>query len=124
MKERKLVVGVIVLAFIFSFAGSLWAEETNMININTASEEELAQLIRVGPKTAEKIVKYREQHGAFQKPEDIMLVQGVGKKTWELNKLPSSGASRVFFMKMILSLIFPGVFELFSTESYGFPEKR
>ena len=39
-----------------------------------------------GAKTAEKIVQYREQHGAFQKPEDIKLVQGVGEKTWELNK--------------------------------------
>ena len=86
MKARKLIVAVVVLAFIFSFTGSLWAEEKNMININTATEEELAQLKRVGPKTAEKIVQHREQKGAFQKPEDIMLVQGVGEKTWELNK--------------------------------------
>ena len=86
MKTRKLMVCVVVLAFIFSLTGTLWAEETNMININTATVEELSQLKRVGAKTAEKIVQYREQNGAFQKPEDIMLVQGVGEKTWELNK--------------------------------------
>jgi competence protein ComEA len=56
------------------------------ININTASEKELRQLIGVGPKTAKAIVDYRKKHGAFKTPEDIMKVKGIGKKTFGKNK--------------------------------------
>ena len=55
-------------------------------NITTASVDELTQLERVGAKYAEKIVAYREANGPFEKPEDIMLVKGIGEKVWELNK--------------------------------------
>ncbi len=56
------------------------------ININTAPEEELVKLKRVGPVIAGRIVEYRETHGPFQRPEDIRKVKGIGQKTWEDNK--------------------------------------
>ncbi len=56
------------------------------ININTALEEELVKLKRVGPVIAGRIVEYRETHGPFQRPEDIMNVKGIGQKTWEYNR--------------------------------------
>jgi comEA protein len=52
------------------------------ININTATIDELTQIPRVGPKTAEKIIKYREEHGPFKTIEDIMNVKGIGPKTF------------------------------------------
>jgi len=64
----------------------LSAEDTGKININQATVEELTQLDRIGPKYAERIVQYRQEHGPFERPEDIMKVQGIGTKTWEANQ--------------------------------------
>ena len=57
------------------------------LNINTASEEELAaQLKGVGVKTAAAIVEYRKTMGLFETPEEIKEVSGIGEITFEMNK--------------------------------------
>ncbi|MBN2381301.1 helix-hairpin-helix domain-containing protein [bacterium] len=53
------------------------------ININTANAHELQRLPRIGLKTAERIIAYRQSHGLFASPEQIMKVKGVGPKTYE-----------------------------------------
>jgi competence protein ComEA len=50
-----------------------------LININTATVEELQELPRVGPALAQRIVAYREMYGPFQTPEDLMRVSGIGE---------------------------------------------
>jgi len=67
-------------------AQALRAQEVEKININQASVDELIQLKGIGPKLAERIVRYREEHGPFTVPEDIMKVKGIGPKKWEANK--------------------------------------
>ncbi len=52
------------------------------ININTAGVDELGQLPRVGEKTAQRIIEYRNAHGPFKSIEDIMNVKGIGPKTF------------------------------------------
>lgn len=54
------------------------------VNINTASAEELSLLPRVGSVVAQRIVDFREKNGRFKALEDLMLVQGVGERTFEL----------------------------------------
>ena len=49
------------------------------VNINTATIEELDTLPGVGPAIAKRIVEFRSTQ-PFTKPEDIMLVKGIGKK--------------------------------------------
>ena len=56
------------------------------ININTAGVKDLMTLSGVGRSLAEKIVKYRDEHGAFKKPEDLRRVEGVGNGVWEKNR--------------------------------------
>ena len=53
------------------------------ININTASKTELQKLSRIGPKKAERIIKYRLENGDFKRVEDLAKVKGIGKKTVE-----------------------------------------
>ncbi len=55
------------------------------ININTATQEELATMKYVGDKLAERIIEYRKDN-PFEKPEDIMKVKGVAQKIFDANK--------------------------------------
>lgn len=54
-----------------------------LVDINMATQAELESLPEIGPETAEKILEYRQQHGAFQTVEEIMDVPGIGPKTFE-----------------------------------------
>lgn len=57
-----------------------------MVNINTATAEELAQgLTGVGPAKAQAIIQYREMHGPFANPADLGKVKGIGPSTLEKN---------------------------------------
>lgn len=55
--------------------------KTTRVRINTASEKQLQQLTGIGPAKARSIVRYRDEHGAFQQVEDVMKVSGIGEKT-------------------------------------------
>ena len=83
--HRALVLWLIIIVGMI-LAQGLRAQEVEKININQASASELRQLKGIGPKLAERIVKYREEHGPFRSPEDIMNVKGIGPKKWEANK--------------------------------------
>ena len=50
-----------------------------LININTATIEELDSLPGVGPSTAQKIIEHRESNGPFAAIENIMDVTGIGE---------------------------------------------
>jgi competence protein ComEA len=53
------------------------------INLNTATAEELAELPKVGPVLAQRIVDWRTQQGPFKSPEELDAVDGVGPKMLE-----------------------------------------
>ena len=55
---------------------------SKLININTASKEELCKLTGIGENKAKLIIEYREKN-KFTKIEDITKVSGIGKKTFE-----------------------------------------
>lgn len=51
---------------------------TTVININTATSEQLAYLPGVGIKLAERIISYRTVHGPFVRVADLRHVKGFG----------------------------------------------
>jgi len=52
------------------------------VNLNTATLQQLETLPGIGPRTAARIIEYREKHGPFKKIEELMNVQGVGEKSF------------------------------------------
>jgi competence protein ComEA len=59
------------------------ANSNGKVNINTAGISELDLLPGIGSALAERIIQYRNEHGAFANPEDLKKVSGIGEKTYE-----------------------------------------
>ncbi|MCL4554367.1 MAG: helix-hairpin-helix domain-containing protein [Actinobacteria bacterium] len=54
-----------------------------VIDLNSATAEELQSLPGIGPSISERIVADREANGPFGSPEDLMRVSGIGQKRFD-----------------------------------------
>ena len=52
------------------------------LNINTATQEELAYIPRVGEVMSSRIVQYRDVLGGFTSLEQLMEIKGIGEATY------------------------------------------
>jgi competence protein ComEA len=48
------------------------------VHLNSATLEQLDALPGVGPVTAQKILDYRQQHGAFGSVDELDAIAGIG----------------------------------------------
>ncbi|MBO4457262.1 MAG: helix-hairpin-helix domain-containing protein [Butyrivibrio sp.] len=56
------------------------SKDSGLININTASEDELKTLPGIGDSISARIVKYRQENGSFKSVEDIKKISGIKDK--------------------------------------------
>ena len=57
--------------------------EGERINVNTAGYYDLMRLPGIGEKRARAILDWREEHGGFSAPEQLLDIRGIGEKTLE-----------------------------------------
>lgn len=82
-RPNKPILSLVLLTLVLGAVPALAADASGVVNVNTADLEELRLLPRVGPVVAERIVDFREQNGEFQSLEDLILVRGIGERTFE-----------------------------------------
>lgn len=54
-----------------------------LVSINRSDAEELERVKGIGPMLAERIVRYRETQGRFERLEDLVNVPGIGQAKFE-----------------------------------------
>lgn len=95
--DGLLKTGRLVFVFLFTLLGAQHAlaqqegtassaaqqQQPSVVNLNTATLDELQSLRGVGAKTAEAIVAWREEHGPFVMTDQLMAIRGIGPKTYQ-----------------------------------------
>jgi comEA protein len=56
-------------------------EQRELIDINTATSEQLQRVPGIGETLARRIIEFRAEHGPFEKVDDLLNVQGIGTTT-------------------------------------------
>lgn len=83
-KSFVAIVLMLVIGFVCQTRICFSATEIDgKVNINTATEDQIALLPGIGPKLATEVVNYRTSNGNFKTIEDIKKVNGVGDKKFE-----------------------------------------
>jgi competence protein ComEA len=63
------------------------SERTGLVDINTASLQDLMTLPGIGETRAQDILTYRQQNGGFTQIEELMNINGIGQSTFEKLKI-------------------------------------
>lgn len=77
---------LLLVAFVAALPAAAASAPARVVNVNTATAEQLALLPHIGPAIAQRIVDLRESDGPFKGAEDLMLVRGIGERTFALIK--------------------------------------
>lgn len=83
-----LVVGALSALSVMPAAGAVAQEQqaperVEKIDINRADEAELQRVPGIGPAMAQRIVEWRNEHGRFERLDDLLDIRGIGVKTLE-----------------------------------------
>ncbi|HSQ21007.1 MAG TPA: helix-hairpin-helix domain-containing protein [Blastocatellia bacterium] len=52
------------------------------LNLNIATADELMRLPAIGEVIAKRIIQYRERHGRFRRPEEIIIIEGFSERKY------------------------------------------
>ena len=81
---KSSAVALSVASLVLIALPALAADSAGKVNINTATAEQLMLLPRIGPSVAGRILDFREKNGSFKQTSDLLLIKGIGDKTFEM----------------------------------------
>jgi competence protein ComEA len=82
MIRHVLTVFVLVLAIAAAAAaGGAATHAKGVVNVNTATADQLQLLPRVGPALAKRIVAFRKANGPFKSADELVAVRGIGERS-------------------------------------------
>lgn len=82
MIRRTLTVLVLVLAVASAaLAGGTANQAKGVVNVNTATADQLQLLPRVGPALAQRIIDFRKANGPFKSADELVAVRGIGERS-------------------------------------------
>jgi competence protein ComEA len=55
-----------------------------ILNLNTATPQQLEALPGIGPVLAKRIVEFREKKGGYKRLEELLAVPGISEKRWRV----------------------------------------
>lgn len=58
------------------------AAPAGVVNVNTATAEQLQLLPRIGAAVAQRVIEYRKENSKFGSLDELMLVRGIGESTF------------------------------------------
>jgi comEA protein len=90
-KERGVALSILFLLILISGYRLIMGErevevKRRLVNINTASLDEIASLPGIGKVLASRIIEYRNTHGGFRSKEELIRVKGIGVKKYKVLK--------------------------------------
>lgn len=81
--QKQIKTAIAFLLVALAFAPLAAQASTGVVNVNTATVQQLELLPRIGPSVAQRIVEQRKANGnKFSSLDDLMLVQGIGEKSF------------------------------------------
>ena len=95
MKIRAFTLWVVMLTLVLSvsaFAAPDHKQQTSQssalqpvvkVDINKANLEDIEGIRGIGPALAERVIAYRNEHGKFKTPEELMNVKGIGQAKFD-----------------------------------------
>lgn len=81
-KHLRNAFGILLVVSLLAPLAASAAASPGVVNVNTATIQQLQLLPRVGPSVAQRILDYRKENGKFDSVEDLMLVRGIGEATF------------------------------------------
>jgi hypothetical protein len=90
--KRLITLGITMVVFMLAFGGMAygayypWGQ--GMVNVNTATEDELVWFLGNGnisnpQELAESIIEYREASGPFTSVDELMSIQGIDRDNYD-----------------------------------------
>ena len=55
-----------------------------LLNLNTATPQQLEALPGIGPVLAKRIVDFRQRKGGFRKVEELLAIPGISEAKWKV----------------------------------------
>jgi competence protein ComEA len=83
MQRTLLTAMLVLLVAAAALAVDGQTSAKGVVNVNTASSEQLQLLPRIGPALSERIMDFREVNGPFKAVEELVAVKGIGERSLE-----------------------------------------